>query len=747
MVKIKKILSGYNFLIVYLLLIIFLDFLLQFFPLTNVFGYEYSVANSFIIVFLTGLFSISTLKKNQINGDNSRRFLFSWVYAFSLFLIIPPIISVVHSILTMACSLKDGALFYIVITMPALLVGIFLGLTALSISRKFSILVFILLFILILLTPILEFYFNPQVFFFNPVFGIIQGTIYDETFKVTNKFLIYRILNSLYFGAGGFLLLYSLIKTNKVIKWFALSFSLMFAVLFIYISPLLGYSTTFTKLDNELSHEVITKHFIIHFPPQIGKEKMEALALYHEFFYSQLKNFFGFGISSKLNSYIFLNDKQKEILYGTANADMAKPWLNSIFVTANDYDKSLKHEIAHCFSDGFGENLISLSLMGHPFLVEGIAVAAAPVIDDNTVDYLASLAYRNGYRIDLNLMFNGFSFYTQASTTSYIYAGSFVKYLIKKYGINKFGNLFRGEKFQKVYGIDLNSESKEYFKFINQYDTTGTRDEANYYFGRKSIFYKVCPRYISEKLVEAWNFYNEQNYFEAKKIFENILRLTDNYSAVIGFVNCISKIGNKEEAISFLLQKINSFKRTAYYYNIELTLADLLVDSGQLHQADSLYSEIVLQNPSQTLFNLACLRIELLRNTNLLKPYLEGSDYDKYFILNSYNLSLQSYSYSTFLPIINLSQNLNESYSFFLKHFSKPIEATDYISSYAIYKLSDFMLFHLDYTNAGKAAAMALRYKGDKNFNTLLEANYEKTEWFFLNHSQILNETKFLTKK
>lgn len=739
--------SAYNFFVVYLFIIILFDFLLQLFPLTKVFGYEYSAANSIIIVFLTGLFSITTLKKNQINEKTNKSFLFIWASAFSFFLVIPPLISILHSILTMACSLKDGALFYIVITMPAVLVGIFLGLTAFSISKKFSVLIFILLFIMILLIPVFEFYFNPQVYFFNPVFGLIQGTIYDEVLKITNKFLIYRILNSLYFGVGGFLLFYSLIKSNKILKWFTLFFSLIIAAAFIYISPSLGYSTTFTKLNNELSNEVITKHFIIHFPPQLNKEKMEAIALYHEYYYSQLKDYFNFGLPGRLNSYIFLDDRQKEILFGTANADMAKPWLNSIFVTSNDYDKSLKHEIAHCFSNGFGESLISLSLLGHPFLVEGIAVAAAPVIDDNTVDYLASLAYRNGFKIDLNSMFNGFSFYTQASTTSYIYAGSFVNYLIKKYGINKFGKLFRGEKFQKVYGKSLNVEGNEYFKFISHYDTTGTMDEAYYYFGRKSIFYKVCPRYISEKLADAWSLYNEENYLEAKKIFRNILDLTDNYSAVIGFVNCNSKLGNKYEAISFLTAKLNSFKKTAYYYNIEFTLADLLSENNEYIKADSLYSEIILQNPSQTLYNLSGLRIELLKNTNLLIPYLEGSDFDKYIIISDYNKSLQSYSYNTFLPMINLSQNLKESYSFFLKRFNKPIEATDYTSCYAIYKLSNFMLLHLDYTNARKAAAMALRYKYDKNLNTLLEANFEKTEWFYYNHSKILDNSKFITKK
>jgi len=67
-----------------------------------------------------------------------------------------------------------------------------------------------------------------------------------------------------------------------------------------------------------------------------------------------------------------------------------------------------------------------------------LAVAADPVDDGNNIDYLASLAYNNKYKANLNKLFDRFSFFIQTSSLSYIYAGSFSKYLIKKYGINKF---------------------------------------------------------------------------------------------------------------------------------------------------------------------------------------------------------------------------------------------------------------------------------------------------------------------
>ncbi|MCU0332446.1 MAG: hypothetical protein MUC75_03630, partial [Ignavibacteriaceae bacterium] len=67
----------------------------------------------------------------------------------------------------------------------------------------------------------------------------------------------------------------------------------------------------------------------------------------------------------------------------------------------------------------------------------------------------------------------------------------------------------------------------------------------------------------------------------------------------------------------------------------------------------------------------------------------------------------------------------------------------DEMSSYAVYKISEYMLNNLDYVNARKMAGLALRYKGNANLLKLTEEHYKKTEWFFRNAENILTETRF----
>jgi hypothetical protein len=79
-------------------------------------------------------------------------------------------------------------------------------------------------------------------------------------------------------------------------------------------------------------------------------------------------------------------------------------------------------------------------------LIEGIAMAADPQYGENNIDFMAALAYNNGYKADLNRIYSHYNFFSQNSSLSYIYAGSFTKYLIDTYGIEKFKKVIQEQK-------------------------------------------------------------------------------------------------------------------------------------------------------------------------------------------------------------------------------------------------------------------------------------------------------------
>ena len=640
----------------------------------------------------------------------------------------------------MNCSINDGLLFYLVITSPSVLIGYSLASLSIISLNKFNKIFFILIYISILCIPLFEFYFYPQIYFYNPIFGYYPGTIYDEGMHVTLRLIEYRVFNIIYFGLIAFSItkiLFSVKKSQKVILIFLV---LIISITFFIVSPLLGFSTTFNRLNSELKGKAITKHFIVHYPANLDKELVKALLIYHEFYYSELKQFFRYDFPIKINSYLFASDEQKKELFGSANADVAKPWMKCAFITFSDYDKTLKHELAHCYSSEFGTGIFKVAAGINPYLIEGIAVAADPIYNDNDINFIASVAYNNKFKPSLNNLSNYFSFFSQASSLSYVYAGSFTKYLIYKYGIAKFKLLYHDGNFQKVYKKSLNEILQDYYPTLIDSNLTTKNDEANFYFGRRSIFYKVCPRYVADRIQKAREYYIENNYSEAAEIFRSVLKISNDYSAVVGYADCLIKSNHILEAQNFLNNYLNQFTNTAYQYSLELKLGDLYSLENNFQKADSLYKLLSRQNPNQTYFYLSNLRQDLISSDSLIVPYLKGNDFDKYNIL--VGLNSKKYNYNSIPVLIDLADSFNEDYDLFMKNFSFKVDVNDFASAFAMYRLSDYMIMHLDFQRARKIAALAARFDGDKNFNIIAKENYHMADWMYKNSVNILKDSK-----
>ena len=732
------ILKNNRSLLIFLIVIFIFNLFFLYLPLLNVFGFEFSLANSIILFFVSGTYIISYFKKLPSLSGLNKSELKNIGLTFIVFLVIPLIVSLVYSSFTMICSLKDGFLFYLVITVPSVILGSSVGLLVFTFFRKFRILIFIVVTILIIAIPLFEFYFNPQVYFFNPVFGFFPGTIYDEGIKVTTKLVLYRLLNLVFF-AGIILLVLNSLKKNFP-KIFIAIYTIVISVLFFSFSPVFGFSTTNSSLQKELSLNFKTAHFSIYFSTDIPNNLVKEIALEHEYDYTILTKFFELRPQGRITSYVFDSSEQKGKYFGSVNADVAKPWLKQIYVSADSYDQTLRHELAHVFTANFGTGIFKVAAGFNPAMIEGAAVAAAPFNGDNTIHYMAKLAYQNGYKIKIEHLFRGLNFFGSVSSLSYIYAGSFSKFLIDNFGVKKFEELYSNLNFKEVYNEPVDKITHAYYSFLDSLQIEKNINKANYYYGRQTIFQKVCPRYVGERLTTGRNYFITKNYVNAENIFREILQKTNNYSALIGLSSTLVEMGDTAEAAKIIKTHINKFVNTAYFYNLEFRLADLEVLNNNFTQADSLYKKLSVENPNRLLYNLADLRLELSKDTLLLKHYLTGTDVHKFDILKKLNSS--RIVYSSIPVLVILASSLDRNYSKFITEFGKKLKVENYTSSYAMYKLSKYMMDNLDFTNAREIAKLSMNYKTDENFNEILRANFEKANWFYYNADGILDNIK-----
>ena len=147
---------------------------------------------------------------------------------------------------------------------------------------------------------------------------------------------------------------------------------------------------------------------------------------------------------------------------------------------------------------------------------------------------------------------------------------------------------------------------------------------------------------------------------------------------------------------------------------------------------------MIIQNPTYAYLCVSKLRVDLIKDS-LISQYLKGNDFDKYNILKEMNAS--QYDYNSIPVLIDLAGSFKEEYSIFVKLFNNKINVDKFSSSYAMFKLSNYMLNHLDFDNAEQTASLALKFYSDKNFETTLQNNYSKIIWFKENAEQVLKNT------
>jgi hypothetical protein len=630
----------------------------------------------------------------------------------------------------------------LVITFPSVLIGSAIAFAVFYLIKKFKIISFIVLYLMILFISVLEIYFNPQIYLYNPLFAYFPGTIYDEGLSVDLKLILYRIFNLILFVPVLIYFFKQFANKPSAVKniYFLFLVVGIAAVFYFWISPVIGFTTTESRLKDELSINVESQHFVIQADSRIEKEVLQQLVLNQEYYYAQLRNLFSDEPGTKINSFLFFDSEQKKNLFGSGAADVAKPWLNSIYISCDSWESTLKHEIAHCFTADFGTGVFKLAAGFNPALIEGVAEAADGFYDENNIHHLASLAYKNDFKIDIDKLFTGFSFFGSVSSLSYIYSGSFIKFLITEYGVEKVKYFYQNKEFKESFSADIDSVIKNYKNYLESLTDQGTRDKANYYFGRKALISKVCPRYIAARLMQGWEFLSKEEFRKAESVFKVILSKSENLSALIGLAKVYEEIDSAGSAINLLESNLEKYSGTSSEYDLKFRLAELYVKELKLDEAIQLYYFLTDAKPNRRLEILAATRISLLQNNNI-EVYVSGSDYDRYEILRELNSN--EYNYSSVPLMIDLSSTLKEDYKLFLQNFKDNLEVKDQLSSYAVYKLSEYMLKNFDYVNARKMAGFALRFKGDTNLLTLTEEQYNKTEWFFRNAARVLNETSF----
>jgi tetratricopeptide (TPR) repeat protein len=581
-------------------LVILVSLTLTFFPLIGTLGFEFSVIIGFIAAFISVFISAECINpKTRKRFIKERRFSdrVSSIFFLNFLLVsFPFVIGLMSSIVKEDCYIKEGMVFYLLIPTVSVFFSSSLGFLLETIFPRRGFFLGALGLIGTICFSIWRLYERPPIFSYNPVFGFFPGPLYDEAIPITITLIVYRI--TIVFWGLLFLVSlrlirgfkYRVIRAGDVLIFFTL-------VLVLFALNLkeeeLGISYTRDYItQNFLTSSLETEHFVIYYAPGTPEAKhIELIAEDHEWRYHQLKEFLKVNsngtVSPKVRSYIYPDIETRKKIIGAGDTTIANPIHREIHLVYDSFPHPvLKHELTHVISSEFGMKILRISpKVG---LIEGLAVAADWNENGFTPHEWSKSMIKSGAAPDIKGII-GFGFWYAPPKKSYTLMGSFCRYLIDTYGVEKFKILYRTGEFIKVYGKSLDELVSEWKKFLDGiYIPESAPVLAEYRFSEPSIFGGRCPRRVAALKDKGFKALGEGNFYEAKKFFLKALGFNRGNAALIESLAYTYYYDKDYNQLMDIVEKSNSIPEVDKNI-LENLRGNALWQSGEVEKAKSVF--------------------------------------------------------------------------------------------------------------------------------------------------------------
>lgn len=428
------------------------------------------------------------------------------------------------------CLTFDGIAFWILIPIPSVFLGTSIGRFIRKMNLPFPRL--LLTFTLLFCTAgvlLIEFFMLPQVYFYNHVWGVWPGPIYDEAVKVSGSFLIFRFGTLLWIS-----LLWVIPDWKRTVSSKIISGAILIFLAFFYLNlPETGITSPTHSIQKKLGGHIQTENFEIYFDKDFyTQDEIRYWATRHEFHFQQIIDQLDIDWPKgrNIHSYLYAHAWQKKEITGAKFTSYVPIWLeqDQLHIAKQQLEGVLKHEMVHVISKQFGNRLFngSWSIGLIEGLAEGIAKDASP---RSTLHQIVAADESLPNAEDMRSALSLTGFYGSAGSISYTTAGSFVEYLLDQHPVEDLKQAYRTANIEDAY-------SSSFEDLINGWHNTLLATEldsvdqqiSEFIFAQRSLFQKECPHAISKEL-RLWDDYN---YLMASEDTLNAYLLLDDLHAL-----------------------------------------------------------------------------------------------------------------------------------------------------------------------------------------------------------------------
>ena len=734
------------------LLYLLISVVLLFQPLFNYLGFEFAAVIGLFSSILSASYTYIIFNKetDKVKGKKwiVTRIVFVCLKTNWLLLIIPFSLALINILFVKNCSVFNGILFFVLIPVISVLYSVSLSLFIYTLVSNYKLFIVYLLFLVIIFVSGSDYFLKPQLFVYNPFIGVFPGLVYDEELYVSSSLVLYRlniVIQSIIFLAAAniFYQVPSHLSVREKIKKFKYIFSfpikilVVLLVIFHFCKNEIGITGDKDYVISFLGKTYKTENFVIYYSDKnITDSEIKIIAKQHEFYLKQICKQMQVNFRDKIESFIYPNAETKYSLIGAKYTVVSKPWLNQIHLNEDTFEQVLKHELVHIVAGEFGIPILKVGRSAA--MIEGLAMAIEWDWGYRTLHEYSAGIVNLMPQVKLKKILSTTSFISTSPSISYVLSGSFIKYLIETYGIQRVKDLYSSGNLKKITGKDEETLIQDWKTNITErYYSKGDSVIINYTFKRQAIFHKVCARAIANLNEKARTEFLNKNFSGSAELYNRSIQLSNNDEAKIGYVASLMRNGDYNSVISFTDQFLDENKQLTSLLQAQIYRIDAIWKKAFVEKNSSLYD--LAYKESLELFNFhisenydfsAMVRASILSNEKLREEMCEyytsfKDDIKPIILLEVINNN----------PNFTLGKILMARELFFKKEYQKAIQ---YLNSVQDLYLSKFFLSEKykllgtyntkikNYDNAHMNFERALKFQENESIKNKIEEKKEK---------------------
>jgi hypothetical protein len=555
-----------------------------FVPVLAVPGYELAEALALVTGILGGLAAVSAVKRQGAKPLVATLRCAGWLWAW---LALAVLVVGVRAAWTSHCDPLRGWLFVVLLPFPtALLAAALGGLLGTALPRgRWAAAIYLLTLGITLAGTLWPIYFGPQAFAFHPLLGWVPGPLYDEELPVPHALVWFRVLT-----LGQAIVLLALTPRVKDRGGRTLIALCLLYAGSLAIEHTIGSRVSVADLETALGAQREENGLRIHYPRELGVLRADQLWRNAALRRFEVATALGLPLDSPVEIFFHRSAEEKGRLTGATRTHFTKPWLRQIQTLVDD-GGALRHEMVHALAAAWASGPFGASggvLHFDIALTEGLAEAIDWPGERYTLHQWSRGMRQSGLAPPITQVMTTTGFYAASQGRAYTLAGSFVRFLLDRYGRERVHRAYETGDLADAFGKTPQALAEEWAAFVDAVPgDAALQAAASDRFRDKVLFARPCAREAAALRAEAERAEQGEDWPRAATIYGRCAALDPADSAAEeARFRALIRAGDSVQAAQALatLRASPAFDRPQLA-RVEIVLADESWASGKLDDA------------------------------------------------------------------------------------------------------------------------------------------------------------------